>query len=148
MKYLRQPARLAVLALLAVVVTISLTKPSSGGVGTISKADLSGSWQMTLYGQGGCGVGTTEVTFTLPTSGTTSAATSKSHSVGCGDQTTTGNTFTISSLASNGSGTAGLSCGSSCGFAFTIQVSPDRSTFTLVDITDANNFLQGVAVHQ
>jgi hypothetical protein len=51
-------------------------------------------------------------------------------------------------MTSNGSGTAGLTCGAGCGFPFSIPVAPDRSTFNLVDITDANNFLEGAAVHQ
>jgi hypothetical protein len=139
-------ARIAGLAFLGLVVAISLAKLSSA-TGTINKGDLSGPWQVTLYGQGGCGVGTTQANFTLNTVGV-GTATSKSHSVGCGDVTTTGNTFTITSIAANGSGTAGLTCGVGCGFTFTIQVSPDRSTFSLVDMTDPNNFLQGVAVHQ
>ena len=146
MKNYRQTARIAGLAFLGLVVSISLAKLSSA-TGTINKGDLSGPWQVTLYGQGGCGVGTTQVNFNLNTTGV-GTATSKSHSVGCGDATTTGNTFTITSIAANGSGTAGLTCGVGCGFTFTIQVSPDRSTFSLVDITDPNNFLQGVAVHQ
>jgi hypothetical protein len=146
MKHYRQTARLAGLAFLGLVVAISVAKLSSA-TGTINKGDLSGPWQVTLYGQGGCGVGTSQVNFTLNTAGV-GTATNKSHSVGCGDVTTTGNTFTINSIGANGSGTAGLTCGVGCGFTFTIQVSPDRSTFNLVDITDANNFLQGVAVHQ
>lgn len=137
---------LSVVACLAVAV--SLAKLSSGTVGTIGKADLSGNWQVTLYGQGGCGVGTTQVNFNLNGSGVSNAATSKSHTVGCGDSTTTGNTFTITSMTNNGSGTASLTCGAGCGFTFSIQVSPDRSTFNLVDITDPGNFLEGIAIHQ
>ena len=147
MKYQKWGVRAMGLVLLLGVTAVSLVKLSSA-TGTITEADLSGSWQVTLYGQGGCGVGTTLVNFTLNGAGTTSAATEKSHSSGCGDATSTGNTFTITSLAANGSGTAGMSCGSACGYSFTIQVSPDRSMFTLVDSTDPNNFLQGIAVHQ
>jgi hypothetical protein len=51
-------------------------------------------------------------------------------------------------LDSNGSGTAGLTCGAGCGFTFQIQVAPDRTVFNLVDVTDPNNFLEGVAIHQ
>lgn len=135
---------LAVLPLFA----IALLSSPSWATGNIVKADLAGNWQVTLYGQGGCGVGTTLVTFTLNASGVATNAVEKSHSLGCGDTTSSGNTFTIQSLSSNGSGTAGLSCGPSCGFTFSIQVAPDRSSFNLVDITDPNNFLVGVAIHQ
>jgi len=43
-----------------------------------------------------------------------------------------------------------LTCGAGCGWGFAIQVSPDRSTFSLVDVNPANpnNYLQGVAIHQ
>jgi len=120
-----------------------LSSPS----GDVVTPDLTGSWQVTLYGVGGCGVGTSKVTFTLNSSGVANNATETGHSVGCGDTTTNGNTFAILSLNANGSGTAGLSCGTGCGFTFNIQVSPDRSTFNLVDVTNSGNFLAGVAVN-
>jgi hypothetical protein len=144
----RKFTRLAIPVALCLIAAFAMVKRSTASVGNITKADLTGPWQVSLYGQGGCGVGTAQVNFTLNAAGTTSAATSKSHNVGCGDTTTTGNTFTIMSLSTNGSGTAGLSCGSGCGFTFQIQVSPDRSTFTLVDVTDPANFQLGTAVHQ
>ena len=84
----------------------------------------------------------------LNSAGVSNAATNKGHTAGCGDSVTTGNTFTITSLTANGTGTAGLTCGTGCGWTFAIQVAPDRSTFNLVDLTDPNNFLEGVAVHQ
>jgi hypothetical protein len=146
MKNHRLLVRFAVLAIFGVATAVSLVKVSSA-TGTISKGDLSGAWLVTLYGQGGCGVGTTLVTFNLSSTGV-GTATSTGHTVGCGDSTTTGNTFTITSLAANGKGTAGLTCGVGCGFTFTIQVAADRSSFTLVDVTDPNNFLEGTAVHQ
>jgi hypothetical protein len=120
-----------------------LTSPA----GDVVTPDLTGAWQVTLYGQGGCGVGTSLVTFTLNSSGNATNATNTSHTAGCGDSTSSGNTFTIQSLNSNGSGTAGLSCGVGCGFSFNIQVSPDRSTFNLVDVSDPGNFLAGVAIN-
>jgi hypothetical protein len=56
----------------------------------------------------------------------------------------------VQSLNTNGSGTANLTCGSSCGWNLNIQVSPDRSTFNLIDVSAANpgNFIEGVAIHQ
>ncbi len=69
---------------------------------------------------------------------------------GCGDTTTTTNTLTISSLNPDGSGVAGLTCGPGCGYTFNIQVSPDRSTFNVVQVATFNpgNFQAGVAIHQ
>ena len=119
----------------------------SSPAGNIVTPDLTGSWQLTLYGQGGCGIGSALVTFTLNSSGVATNATETEHTVGCGDSTSTGNTFTILSLNANGSGTAGLSCGTGCGFLFNIQVSPDRSTINLVDLSDGGNFLAGTAIN-
>jgi|SRR5580704_1724468 hypothetical protein len=115
----------------------------------IVPANLTGNWLLAEYGQGGCGVGSGLVTFTLNASGTATNAREVSHN-GCGNKTTTGNTFTITSLSADGSGTANLSCGTACGFNFTIQVSPDRSTLTLVDVSSANpgNFVIATALHQ
>ena len=139
--------RTTLLLLFAIAAVAAFSTPSFA-TGNVVKADLAGNWQITLYGQGGCGVGTSLVTVTLNASGAATNAVEKSHSVGCGDTSSSGNTFTIQTLNPNGSGTAGLSCGSGCGFTFSIQVAPDRSSFNLVDITDPNNFLIGVAVHQ
>jgi hypothetical protein len=122
-----------------------LSSPS----GDVAISDLTGSWQATLYGKGGCGIGSDVVTFTLNTGGVANNATTTSHTTGCGDGTSTGNTFTVQSLNSDGSGTANLTCGTGCGFNFNIQVSPDRSTFNLVDVSSANpgNFLAGTAIN-
>ncbi len=115
--------------------------------GDVVIPDLTGSWQVTLLGQGGCGVASELVTFTLDSTGTSSNASTTYHTAGCGDSTQSGNTFTIQSLNSDGTGTAGLSCGTGCGWIFNIQVSPDRSTFNLVDVSSSNpnNFFAGVA---
>jgi hypothetical protein len=66
----------------------------------------------------------------------------------CGDGAAKDLPITITSLAANGSGTANLSCGSGCGFNFSIQVAPDRSTLNLVDVSDPGNYLEGTAIHQ
>jgi|SRR5580704_10317280 hypothetical protein len=77
-------------------------------------------------------------------------ATETSHTAGCGDSTSTGNTFTIETLNADGSGTANLTCGTGCGFNYSIQVSPDRSVINLVDASSANpgNFQIGTAIHE
>jgi hypothetical protein len=119
-------------------------------VPNIVKTNLAGKWQLVTYGQGGCGVASTLVTFTLNGSGVATDAAETSHTAGCGDGTSTGNTFTIQSLNANGSGTANLSCGPSCGFNYNIQVSPDRSTISVVDASSANpgNFQVGTSIHE
>ena len=144
-----QLARLASLVVLSLVVVVALTAQSSA-TGNIVKADLSGAWQMTIIGQTGCGFGTTLYTFTLNASGSSSDVTGTYHTAGCGDGTSSGNTFTILSLNPDGSGTAGLSCGTGCGWNLNIQVSPDRSKFNVIDVSPANpgNFIEGVAIHQ
>jgi hypothetical protein len=146
MKSYRTLAKLAAAVTFCLAIAVALVVRSSASIGSISKGDLNGAWQVSLYTQGGCGIGTSQVNFTLNSG--VGTATTKAHNVGCGDSTSTGNTFTITSLSSNGSGTAGLTCGAGCGFTFNIQVSPDRGTFNLVDMTDPGNFLEGVAVHQ
>jgi hypothetical protein len=152
MKYLRQQysaPKLAALLVLSLAMVVSVAKLSKASIGNVSKGDLAGNWQVSLLSSGGgCGPGTTQVTFTLNASGAATNATEVSHSSGCGNTTSTGNTFTINALNANGSGTAGLSCGAGCGFTFAIQVSPDRGSFNLVDITDPGQFLAGTAIHQ
>ena len=152
MKTFRQsisPARVLVLGVLCLATVVSLVKLSRASIGNISKADLAGPWQVSLVSAGGgCGAGTTQLNFTLNGSATTTNATEASHSSGCGNTVLTGQTFTVSALTSNGSGTAGLSCGPGCGFTFAIQVAPDRGSFTLVDMTDPGQFQGGTAVHQ
>lgn len=149
MKNHRQLARLASFVVLSVVTVIAMTTPGSA-TGNIVKADLAGAWQMTIIGQTGCGFGTSLYTFTLSANGTSSNVSGSYHTAGCGDGSFSGDTFTIQSLNANGSGTAGLSCGSGCGWNLTIQVSSDRSTFNVVDVSSANpnNYIEGVAVHK
>ena len=141
-------ARLAAPVVLSIVAMFTAAQPSFA-TGDIVKYDLAGNWQMTTIGQTGCGFGTTLYTFTLNTSGVASNVSYVSHT-GCGDSTGSGQTFTIESLNTNGSGTAGLTCGTGCGWTFNIQVSPDRSTFSVIDVNAGNpgNFLEGIAIHQ
>ena len=144
-----QLARLTSLAVLSLVAVVTMPTLSSA-TGDVVKADLAGRWQMTLIGQTGCGFGTTLYTFTLNASGSSSNVTGTYHTAGCGDGSSSGNSFTIQSLSSDGSGTANLTCGSGCGWNLNIQVSPDRSKFNVIDVSPANpgNFIEGVAIHQ
>lgn len=150
MKNVRRSARLAGMVALGLVAIVAMVRTSKASIGNVSKSDLAGAWQMTIVGQTGCGFGTTLYTFTLNSSGSTSNATGTYHTTGCGDGTSSGNTFTIQSLNPNGSGTAGLTCGPSCGWVLSIQVAPDRSTFNVVDVSPLNpgNYIEGVAIHQ
>jgi hypothetical protein len=77
-------------------------------------------------------------------------ATTVGHSTGCSDSTTTGNAFNIVTLGADGQGTAGLSCGASCGWAFNIQVSADENQMLLTDVNPGNplNTPTGVAYRQ
>jgi hypothetical protein len=142
------PARLVILAVLSLVTVTSLVKLGRASIGTVTKADLSGPWQIALNGNTGCGLVGMLFTGTLNAAGS-GTGTLVTHGQ-CGDSTETGQTLTITSLNSNGSGTANLSCGPACGWNFNIQVSPDRSVFNLVDVSTVNpgNFVAGVAVHQ
>jgi hypothetical protein len=144
-----QLKRLISVVAFSLVTSLVLVNPSLASIGSITKADLSGSWQMTLTGNTGCGLTSMLVNVTLNTAGTGTNATIKSHGQ-CGDSTVTGQTFTVLTMATNGSGTANLSCGAGCGWNLSIQVSPDRSTFNIVDVSTANpnNFIAGMAVHQ
>jgi hypothetical protein len=103
---------------------------------------------VSLVGNTGCGLSTMQATFNL-TIVAESARPLLRHGQ-CSDSVTTGQTFAVNTLSSNGSGTAGLTCGTGCGWTFNIQVAPDRSTFSLVDVSSANpnNYLAGVAIHQ
>ena len=98
------------------------------------------------------------VNFNLDSTGTDNAAVLTTHAGagnGCGDRTNVVS-FTILSLNPDGSGTAGLTCASGCGWVFNIQVSqsPIRGVkpqiFNMVDVAPENpgNFVQGTAIRQ
>ena len=113
------PARLVVIGLLSLTTVASAVKFSRASIGNIRKADLTGPWQATLIGNtgSGCGLVGMLVTFNLNSPGTATNASITTHlrgppTSGCTDgSVTTDQTFTVSSLHSNGSGIAGLSCG-------------------------------------
>ena len=141
-------ARVLAGALSAFVLASLSQMSTSNATGVIGKEDLSGPWAISLIGDTGCGPTTLLATGSLDSNGT-GTVTLRGHS-GCGNSTST-EKFQILTMNANGSGTAGLTCNNQtgCGWIFTIQVSPERSVFSLVDITDVgNNRLQGTAVHQ
>jgi hypothetical protein len=147
----RKPGVTKIAALAAVVMGASFTVvgTSNAGTGTVTKADLSGPWQMTLSGITGCGLVSMQANFTLDTSGVATNAVLKTHGQ-CGDATVSGLNFTVFTLNANGSGTANLTCGVGCGWNLNIQVSSDRATFNAIDVdpVNPNNFIAGVAIHQ
>lgn len=147
----RQPARLACLVALTLVTFISLVIPVAAADGKavrqpIKLSQLAGSWQATLLIDGGCGLGTKLVTFTLNFSGAGNAA-ALYHTPGCGDNGESG-TMTITSLNAAGTGTAQLNFGGSAVFHFDVQVSPSGQIFNMVDITDSGNYEEGTAIRQ
>jgi hypothetical protein len=158
MNHIRRNSTLTKLMLLTavcLVLVIAVTKRSTATIGNIGKSDLAGNWQMTLFGNTGCGLNSMLVTYTLNGNGVATNATITSHDINptqtCPDgAVSTDNTFTITSITNTGSGTAGLSCGAGCGWTFNFQVAPDRSTMNVVDIatTNPNNLLVGSAIHQ
>lgn len=163
MNYLLQPKqiRLALLSILSLVLlAVPLAKRAKAAheheheEDAISVKDLAGPWQAALvYSNTGCGPASGLVNFTLDSTGTTNAATLVFHTHNngstCADSTST-QTFTVHTLNPDGSGTAGLSCGSGCGWQFHIQVDRQRSMFNMVDVNFDNpdNFVAGTAVRQ
>jgi hypothetical protein len=144
-----QPARLAFLVALTLVTFISFVIPAAHGKTgrpPIKVSQLAGSWQATLVIDGGCGLGTKLVTFTLSSAGTGNAA-ALYHTPGCGNNGESG-TMTITSLNAAGTGTAQLNFGGSAVFNFNIQVSPSGQIFNMVDITDSGNYEEGSAIRQ
>ena len=140
MKHYRQPARLALSSVLMLVVLASLVtfsaaadvKAKSG----ITVSQLAGPWQIAVAGNTGCGISSLLFNGTLNAhSKSTGTLTFNS---GCCLSTTT-ESFNILSLKPDGSGTAGLTCGSSCGWIFNIQVNRPRLVMNLVDVTDPDN---------
>ena len=136
--------RIAVQALFLLVIVGSLVGVSAAAP-PILISQLAGPWQIAVSGNTGCGVSALLYNGTLNTSGQ-STGTLTGSSAGCGGSTTT-QTFNILTLNGNGSGTAGLTCGSGCGWKFNIQVSRNKQVINLVDVSDGGaNVLSGTAV--
>jgi hypothetical protein len=145
-------ARFAFVGALAVTTIIAggtTARAQSAAQVPITISQLAGPWSVSLIGNTGCGWTSLLVTFTLGYGGH-GTATYQSHTSGCGDGTTTDVPFVVQTVNANGSGTANLSCGPSCGWQFNIQVSPNREIFSLVDVDPANggNYLSGTAIRQ
>jgi hypothetical protein len=143
-----KPARLAALAALALITFASAVTPVAAQEvkprPAITVAQLAGKWQVAMELNGGCGVGSKLVIFTLTTSGT-GPASFEANTLECGPGSGTG-TMTITSLKSDGSGTAVLSLN----FVgnFDIQVSPNGQVMNMVEVADTGNYDVGTAVKQ
>jgi hypothetical protein len=143
-----KPVRLAVLAALMLVTFVSVVIPAAAQDGKVAPpitlANLRGTWTAGIELNGGCGIGSKLVTFTLNAAGT-GPATYQYNTAECGSSSGTG-TMTITSIEANGSGTAVLSIN----FVgdFNIQVSPNGQVMGLVEIVDTGNYDVGVAVKQ
>jgi hypothetical protein len=139
-------ARLAVLAALALITFVSAVAPVAAQevkpLPAITVAKLAGTWQVGIELNGGCGVGSKLVIFTLNTSGT-GLASYQDNTAECGPGSGTG-TITITSLNADGSGTAVLSLN----FVgnFDIQVSPNGQVMNMVEVADTGNYDVGTAV--
>src|SRR5882724_9257207 len=116
MKNHSQLARLALLSVLSFATVVSFTTNSSATTGNIVKSDLQGTWRLALRGTTGCGNSAMQATMAMNAAGV-GTGNLVTHGQ-CGDSTLTGQTFTIKTLATNGSGTAGLTCGVGCGWTF------------------------------
>jgi hypothetical protein len=142
----RKSTRFAVLGLLVLAAVGSLVGVSAAAT-PITIAQLAGPWQVAVAGNTGCGVSSMLYKGKLDSTGHSSGTLTGS-SAGCGSSSTT-QTFNILSLNGDGSGTAGLTCGSGCGWVFNIQVSRNKQVINLVDVVNGGaNVLAGTAVKQ
>ncbi len=103
---------------------------------------------MSLVGFTGCGQQSTYAIFKLDRNGS-GRATVQFHGQ-CHDSTATNLPFVIQSLNPDGSGRAGVSCGTGCGWNLIIQVAMNGQMFGVVDADPVNpgNFLAGTAGRQ
>ncbi|MGA7080951.1 MAG: hypothetical protein WBQ43_04320 [Terriglobales bacterium] len=149
---LRHPARLAFLVALTLITLVSVVIPSAAADTkaahpAVTLAKLAGPWQATLGGVGTCGNVSFVITFTLNSSGVGSNVDVFYHTENCGDGENTDQVFNITSLNSDGSGTAEWS-GVGGTNTFSIQVSANHQVFNMVDITDAGIYKWGTAIRQ
>jgi hypothetical protein len=143
-----KPVRLAVLGALLLITFVSASIPAAAQDAesrqALTLAKLKGTWQAGIVLDGGCGIGSKLVTFTLNAKGT-GPASWQANSAECGPTSGTG-TMTITSLNANGSGTAVLAIN----FVgdFNIQVSLSAQVMNLVEISDSGNYDVATAIKQ
>lgn len=118
--------------------------------GHIVKTNLAGSWQAAAHIVDlSDDVEDVLLTFKLNVKAQSSSVTLVSHGTD-GDFTLTDNVLTVLTLNPDGSGTARMnpSCPGCDPVDLRIQVSPDRSIISLVDVTPDNEFATVIAIHQ
>jgi hypothetical protein len=147
----RQPKRFFLVLALGILALASQSANSyaqnSMTTDSVSLTSMSGSWVISLVGVTGCGQTTLRALATLGTTGKSSSTSLVTHSSTCGNATSA-ETFDITGLQSTGTGTAHLSCGDGCGWDFDIQVASGNNVFNLVDVTNGENYLAGVAIRK
>jgi hypothetical protein len=120
--------------------------------GNITKTNLAGPWQLALGGadRGGDCTVSAVASFKLNAKAAANSMTVVFHDECEGDGMDTETfTFSVQTLNPDGSGTAKMVCaGNDCDLDFKIQVSPDRSTFSVVDVSKEGAFFMGTAIHQ
>jgi Tfp pilus assembly protein PilX len=149
MSFRRQSGRLASLVALMLVTLLSVAIPAAAQSGpkAVTLANLAGSWKTTIVGQGSCGIGAEVLVFTLNSTGSATDVAYTAHTVECGNQQFTDQLFTITSLSSDGSGTAEVNINGAVR-NFTVQVSPNHQVFSLVDVTDVGHYQAGTGILQ
>jgi len=141
---------LALLVALTLVTLLSAAIPASAQgrpKPAVTMASLAGSWKTTIVGQGSCGIGSELLVFTLNSSGEATDVQYTAHTVNCGEQSFTDQTFTVTSLSSDGSGTAEVDINGAVRH-FTIQVSPNHQVFSMVDLTDTGHYQAATGILQ
>jgi hypothetical protein len=141
--------RLAVMAAFALMAFVSAVAPAAAQDSETPSSNpalarLAGTWTAGIELNGGCGIGSKQVTFTLNSEGT-GPASYIANTAECGPSSGRGS-MKITSINADGTGTATLSIN----FVghFNIQVSQNGQVMSLVEIADDINYDVGVAVKQ
>jgi hypothetical protein len=113
----------------------------------VTIAQLAGSWKAAINTNADCGAGVHVLVFTLDDKGSATDVADTFNTTECGQGEHTDQTFTITSLSSDGSGTATYS-NAGLPLNLTIQVNPAGNVFILADTKDAGQYWAGTAVKQ
>jgi hypothetical protein len=148
-----QPVRLALLAALTLVTLVAFSMPSAAAdsKGTIKPeitvANLAGSWQVAINTNAGCGAGVHLLVFTLNSQGSATDVNDTYNTTECGQGSIPDQTFTITSLNSDGTGTATYSNAGDT-LTLSIQVSGNKQVFNLADTANSGQYWAGTAIKQ
>jgi hypothetical protein len=138
---------LLAVALLAVAAIAAPLASAADKNALVTIAQLAGSWKAAINTTADCGTGLHVLVFTLNEKGSATDVADTFNTTECGRGEHTDQTFTITSLSSDGSGTATYS-NAGLPLTLTIQVSPNKDVFNLADTTDAGQYWGGTAVKQ